>query len=127
ERLLWELKDAGADRIRYVGDAFRRKMTVAEVHQLTGIDPWFLIQIEDIIKDETVLAGMTLSQVDRKHMFGLKRKGFSDIRLAKVLGATETAVRELRHGMDIRPVYKRVDTCAAEFRSQTAYMYSCYE
>jgi carbamoyl-phosphate synthase large subunit len=127
DRLLWELKDAGADRIRYVADAFRRAMTIEQVHALTHIDPWFLVQIEDIVQEENALAGLTLSHIDRTMMFRLKRKGFSDQRLAAVLGVTETAVRELRHGMDLRPVYKRVDTCAAEFRSKTAYMYSCYE
>jgi carbamoyl-phosphate synthase large subunit len=127
ERLLWELKEAGADRIRYVGDAFRKGMSVAQVHELTHIDPWFLVQIEDIILEEAELAKRTLSQIDRGTMWRLKRKGFSDMRMAKVLGVKESQVRELRHGLDIRPVYKRVDTCAAEFQSSTAYMYSCYE
>ncbi len=127
ERLRYELQNAGADRIRYVGDAFRRNMTVDEVYQLTGIDPWYLVQIEDIINEENALSKVTLSHIDRNYLFRLKRKGFSDMRLAKVLGVPESAVRELRHGMGVRPVYKRVDTCAAEFRSKTAYMYSCYE
>jgi len=127
ERLLWELKDAGADRIRYVADAFRRDMTLVQVHKQTRIDPWFLVQIEDIVNEEKALQALTLSQIDRNYLFRLKRKGFSDQRLAKVLGVAEAAVRDLRHGMEIRPVYKRVDTCAAEFRSKTAYMYSCYE
>ncbi len=127
EKLRYELQNAGADRIRYVADGFRRGLTLEQVHELTRIDPWFLVQIEDILKDEKALSGMTLSQLDRSTMFRLKRKGFSDMRLAKVLGVTETAVRDLRHAMDIRPVYKRVDTCAAEFRSATAYMYSCYD
>src|SRR5687767_4504448 len=127
ERLRWELKDAGADRMRYVADAFRKGMTVDQVHALTFIDPWFLVQIEDIVAEEQALAQLTLSQLNRAYLYKLKRKGFSDMRLAKVLGVTETSVRELRHGMDIRPVYKRVDTCAAEFRSKTAYMYSCYD
>src|SRR5690606_24220100 len=98
-----------------------------QVHELTHIDPWFLVQIEDIIAEEKVLSGLTLSHLDRNYLYRLKRKGFSDMRIAKVLGVTEASVRELRHGMDIRPVYKRVDTCAAEFRSSTAYMYSCYD
>jgi carbamoyl-phosphate synthase large subunit len=102
-------------------------MMVDQVYQLTGIDPWYLVQIEDIVKEENALSKVTLSHLDRNYLFRLKRKGFSDMRLAKVLGVHEAAVRELRHGMDIRPVYKRVDTCAAEFRSNTAYMYSCYE
>ena len=127
ERLRWELKDAGADRIRYVADAFRKGMTVDQVNALTHIDPWFLVQIEDIVLEEQALAQLTLSQLTRAYLYSLKRKGFSDMRLAKVLGVSETEVRDLRHGMDIRPVYKRVDTCAAEFRSKTAYMYSCYD
>ena len=127
ERLFWELKEPGADRIRYVADAFRMGMSVEELHELTRIDRWFLVQIEDIVLDEKLLASMTLSQLSHEKLFALKRKGFSDQRLAKVMGVTETSVRELRHGMGIRPVYKRVDTCAAEFRSKTAYMYSSYE
>ncbi|HHX83537.1 MAG TPA: carbamoyl-phosphate synthase large subunit [Pseudomonadaceae bacterium] len=127
ERLLWELKEAGSNRILYLGDAFRQGMTVDQVHGLTRIDPWFLVQIEDIIHEEAELAKHTLSQVDRATMWRLKRKGFSDMRLASVLGVKESEVRELRHAMDIRPVYKRVDTCAAEFQSTTAYLYSCYE
>ena len=127
DKLRYELQNAGADRIRYVADAFRRNLTLEQVHDLTRIDPWFLVQIEDIVNEEKALAGLTLSHLDRNYLFRLKRKGFSDMRLAKVLGVTETSVRELRHGMDIRPVYKRVDTCAAEFRSSTAYMYSCYD
>ncbi|MDR0781187.1 MAG: carbamoyl-phosphate synthase large subunit [Pseudomonadales bacterium] len=127
ERMMWELKDAGADRIRYVGDAFRRGMSVAQVHELTRIDPWFLVQIEDLIQEEVALAGTALAALDKTTLYRLKRKGFSDLRLAKVLDVKETAVREHRHALGIRPVYKRVDTCAAEFRSKTAYMYSCYE
>src|SRR5690606_33890494 len=127
ERLLWELKEAGADRIRYVGDAFRRGMTVEQVHGLTHIDPWFLIQIEDLLLEEQALAKLTLSQLDRGTMWRLKRKGLSDMRIAKVLDVKEAEVRSLRHALDIRPVYKRVYTCAAEFSSTTAYMYSCYE
>ncbi|MFZ9584638.1 MAG: carbamoyl-phosphate synthase large subunit [Pseudohongiellaceae bacterium] len=127
DRLRWELKDPGAERIRYVGDAFRRGLSVADVHEFSRIDPWFLVQIEDIILEEKALAKLTASQITRDHMWRLKRKGFSDMRLAKVLGVQEQVVRDLRHGMEIRPVYKRVDTCAAEFSSTTAYMYSCYE
>jgi carbamoyl-phosphate synthase large subunit len=127
ERLRWELQNAGSERIRYVGDGFRKGMTMDELYALTHIDPWFLVQIEDIILEEKALAQMTLSHIDRDTMYRLKRKGFSDMRLAKVLGVKEQQVRDLRHAMDIRPVYKRVDTCAAEFRSSTAYMYSCYD
>jgi len=127
ERLRWELQNAGSERIRYVGDGFRKGMTMDELYALTHIDPWFLVQIEDIILEEKALAQMTLSHIDRDTMYRLKRKGFSDMRLSKVLGVKEQQVRDLRHAMDIRPVYKHVDTCAAEFRSSTAYMYSCYD
>ncbi len=127
EVLLRELKDPGAQRIRYVGDAFRAGMTVAELYEHTRIDPWFLVQIEDIIKDEQMLESMKLEQLDKSTLYRLKRKGFADERLANVLGVREDKVREYRYALDIHPVYKRVDTCAAEFRSSTAYMYSCYE
>jgi carbamoyl-phosphate synthase large subunit len=127
EVLLRELKDPGAQRIRYVGDAFRAGMTVAELYEHTRIDPWFLVQIEDIIKDEQMLEAMKLEQLDKSTLYRLKRKGFADERLANVLGVREEKVREYRYALDIHPVYKRVDTCAAEFRSSTAYMYSCYE
>ncbi len=127
EVLLRELKDPGAQRIRYVGDAFRTGMTVDELYEHTHIDPWFLVQIEDIIKDELKLKSMSVEKLDKSQMYRLKRKGFSDERLAKVLGVKEEKVREHRYALNIHPVYKRVDTCAAEFRSSTAYMYSCYE
>ncbi len=125
--LLRELKDAGCDRIRYIGDAFRRGMSVEELYEYTGIDPWFLVQVEDIILEEKELSGKALSALDADYFFRLKRKGFSDQRLAAVLGLTEAEVRNRRHELNIRPVYKRVDTSAAEFRSTTAYMYSSYE
>jgi len=127
EVLLRELKDPGAQRIRYVGDAFRAGMTVSDLYEHTRIDPWFLVQIEDIIKDEQRLKTMSVEQLDKAQLYRLKRKGFSDERLAKILGVKEEKVRDHRYALDIHPVYKRVDTCAAEFRSSTAYMYSCYE
>jgi len=127
EVLLRELKDPGAQRIRYVGDAFRAGMTVSDLNEHTRIDPWFLVQIEDIIKDEQRLKTMSVEQLDKAQLYRLKRKGFSDERLAKILGVKEEKVRDHRYALDIHPVYKRVDTCAAEFRSSTAYMYSCYE
>ena len=125
--LLREIKDAGCDRIRYVADAFRQGMSVDELYEHTFIDPWFLVQIEDIILEEKALAGQSLQDIDRNRLFRLKRKGFSDARLARVLGIKEQELRDYRYELGIRPVYKRVDTCAAEFRSTTAYMYSCYE
>ncbi len=127
EVLLRELKDPGCDRVRYIGDAFRLGMTVDELYEHTHVDRWYLIQIEDIIKEEMALASMSLDELDRDKLYSLKRKGFSDERLATVMGITEDEVRDKRYALDIHPVYKRVDTCAAEFRSTTAYMYSCYE
>ena len=102
-------------------------MRVDEVYQYSGVDPWFLVQIEDIVATEDSLKTINLEEIDHAQMFGLKRKGFSDERLAVLLAVSETAVREHRQGLGVRPVYKRVDTCAAEFASATAYMYSTYE
>ncbi|WP_372737856.1 carbamoyl-phosphate synthase large subunit [Neptunomonas sp.] len=122
-----EMKQPGAERIWYVGDAFRLGMSVDELYAISGIDPWFLTQIEDLILDEKRVANMTLSQLDADKVYRLKRKGFSDARLATLLGVSEKQFRKHRHGLNIRPVYKRVDTCAAEFATDTAYMYSTYE
>jgi carbamoyl-phosphate synthase large subunit len=122
-----ELAEAGSDRIWYIGDAFRAGMSLDEVHRITNIDPWFLVQLEDLINEEKALQGNSLEQIDAAWLYGLKRKGFADKRLAKLLNTTEAAVRDYRHGLNIRPVYKRVDTCAAEFATATAYMYSTYE
>ena len=122
-----ELTEPGGDRIWYIGDAFRQGWSVDTVNQLTGIDPWFLVQIEDLINIEQALAQQTLSEIDKSEMFRLKRKGFSDCRMAQILGVAELEVQQARHGLGVRPVYKRVDTCAAEFVSNTAYMYSSYE
>ncbi len=125
--LLRELKEAGCDRIRYVADAFRKGMSVEDLFEHTAIDRWFLIQIEDIILEEKGLASEGINALDKDSLFRLKRKGFSDSRLAAVLNVDEQVIRNKRYELDIRPVYKRVDTCAAEFRSTTAYMYSSYE
>jgi carbamoyl-phosphate synthase large subunit len=122
-----ELGDAGPERILYVADAFRIGMTQAEVEQLTHIDPWFLAQIEDLVAQEKALAGKRLGDIDAAAMRTLKRSGFSDRRLAKLLNATQDAVRAKRWEQKVHPVYKRVDTCAAEFDTRTAYMYSTYE
>jgi carbamoyl-phosphate synthase large subunit len=127
ELIAAELGAPGPDRIWYVGDAFRMGMTLEEVFNLSKIDPWFLVQIEDLIKREIALAGRTLDSMSMGELRGLKRKGFSDKRLAKLLGSDEAAVRTRRHALAIRPVFKRVDTCAAEFPTNTAYMYSTYE
>ena len=126
-RLRRELTVPGAERIWYVADAFRMGKSVEEVFGLTKIDPWFLIQIEDLVKEEDAIQTMGLSSIDESLMRRLKRKGFSDARLAKLLGVTEKNLRSHRYKLKVLPVYKRVDTCAAEFASDTAYMYSTYE
>jgi len=121
-----ELGEPGPDRIWYVGDAFGQGMSVDEVFALTKIDPWFLVQIEEIVKIELELETTALDKISAIELRALKRKGFSDRRLAKLLKTTEAAVRAQRHAANIRPVFKRVDTCAAEFATDTAYMYSTY-
>ncbi|WP_372809634.1 carbamoyl-phosphate synthase large subunit [Litorivivens sp.] len=127
ETLIGELTNPGPERIWYVGDAFRMGMSVDEVYEFSGIDPWFLVQIEDIIKTENSLKSVKLEDIDADMMFRLKRKGFSDQRLGVLLGVGKTAVRDQRLKLNVRPVFKRVDTCAAEFSTSTAYMYSTYE
>ncbi len=122
-----ELADAGAERILYVADAMRIGMSLEEIQTLTRIDPWFLAQIEDLIRQEKALAGKRVGDLDHDALRTLKRAGFSDRRLAKLLNATQDAVRAKRWELHVRPVYKRVDTCAAEFDTRTAYMYSTYE
>jgi len=122
-----ELTEPGAERIWYIADAFRAGWPIDTVHDLTGVDRWFLVQIEDLINDEKMLAEKSLEEVDYDLMRKLKRKGFSDKRMSQVLEVPELAVQSRRHDLGIRPVYKRVDTCAAEFVSSTAYMYSTYE
>ncbi len=122
-----EMGEPGPERIWFVGDAFRAGMTVDQVFDHSKIDPWFLVQIEDIIKREMALKGRHLADLDKDALFQLKRRGFSDRRLAKLLGTDQHAVRAYRQALNVRPVYKRVDTCAAEFATNTAYMYSTYE
>ena len=122
-----ELGAPGPDRIWYVGDAFAMGMSVDEVFALTKIDPWFLVQIEQIVKIELELETTSFDKIDAVTLRALKQKGFSDRRLAKQLKTTDTAIRERRNALGVRPVYKRVDTCAAEFATNTAYLYSTYE
>ncbi|MBZ9558288.1 MULTISPECIES: carbamoyl-phosphate synthase large subunit [unclassified Modicisalibacter] len=122
-----ELQAAGADRIFFIADAMRAGMGVDEIFALTNIDRWFLVQLEDLIRTERALAERSLAELDGAALFRLKRKGFSDARLARLLGVSEKEFRKARQKAGIRPVYKRVDTCAAEFASHTAYMYSTYE
>ncbi len=125
--LVDRLTNPGADRIWYVADAFRAGFELEEIYGYSGIDPWFLVQIEDIVQWESQLQGLAPDDIDHSLMWGLKRRGFSDRRIADLLAVTESAIRERRWSLGIRPVYKRVDTCAAEFASSTAYMYSTYE
>jgi len=122
-----ELGEPGPERIWYVGDAFENGLTLDEVHRLTHIDPWFLAQIKEIVDLEMELDDRKLEDIDAETMRLLKRKGFSDRRLAYLFNTGEKKVRARRHRLGIRPVYKRVDTCAAEFATTTAYMYSTYE
>jgi len=127
DEIIEEIGEAGPERILYVGDAFRIGMSLQEVFEETAIDPWFLAQIEQLIQAEKALAGRALDGISTEELRFLKQKGFSDRRLAKLLGTHQHAVREARWAKNVRPVYKRVDTCAAEFATQTAYMYSTYD
>ncbi|MEP6511543.1 MAG: carbamoyl-phosphate synthase large subunit [Dokdonella sp.] len=122
-----ELKEPGPDRVFYVADAFRVGLSQADVFALTHIDPWFLAQIEDLVRREGEIKADGLAALDATRMRHLKRKGFSDARLAELVGTDENAIRALRRAFNVRPVYKRVDSCAAEFATTTAYMYSTYE
>ena len=122
-----QLAEAGPDRIWYLADAFRQSMSLDEIFKITKIDPWFLAQIQDLVAEESALKIASLSNIDEQLLYRLKRKGFSDKRLADILKCSETEVRERRHQFNLHPVYKRVDTCAAEFSTETAYMYSTYE
>jgi carbamoyl-phosphate synthase large subunit len=127
ETLERELGEPGPERIWFLGDALAQGFSLDDVHQLTRIDPWFLAQIKDIVDTELQLERTQLEMLDADTMRWLKRKGFSDRRMAYLLKSTEIAVRKRRHELGVRPVYKRVDTCAAEFATQTAYLYSTYE
>ncbi|MFK5984752.1 MAG: carbamoyl-phosphate synthase large subunit [Pseudomonadota bacterium] len=122
-----ELRIPGAQRIWYIADAFRKGLTLDEIQELTGIDPWFLIQIEELIEFEDNFKGLNILDLDEKTMRQAKRRGFSDSRLANLLATDEITVRKYRKQLGVLPVYKRVDSCAAEFESATAYMYSSYE
>ena len=122
-----EISFAGSDRIWYVADSFRAGLGLDEIQRLSGIDPWFLAQIEQLISLESVLVDDGFKALDKGYLRNLKRRGFSDARIAKLVGRHEDEIRALRHQLDVRPVYKRVDSCAAEFNATTAYMYSSYE
>ena len=127
DRITKEMGEPGPERIWYVGDAFRMGMSIEEVFDISKIDPWFLAQIKDIIARENALKGKHIADLDKDALFQLKRRGFSDRRLASLLETDQHAVRAYRQAHGVRPVYKRVDTCAAEFSTNTAYMYSSYE
>ncbi len=122
-----ELREAGAERILYVADAFREGMPFEQIQELSRIDPWFLAQIEDLIREEHRVVEQGIAALDAARLRQLKRKGFSDLRLAKLLGKSNDELRALRYSHAIHPVYKRVDSCAAEFQATTAYLYSTYD
>jgi carbamoyl-phosphate synthase large subunit len=127
EEIETALAEPGPERIWYVADAFRIGMTLEDIQRLTFIDPWFLAQIEDLYLKAEQIRERALESLSRDELWHLKRAGFSDKRLATLMNTTQTAVREQRHALKVRPVYKRVDTCAAEFATNTAYLYSTYE
>ncbi len=127
DKLKNELKVPGPDRIWFIGDAFRMGLSVQQVFEYTHIDPWFLVQIEDIILSEQKLAVGGMAGLNKDVMRAYKRKGLSDLRMANVLGVSQKELRRKRWDLGVHPVYKRVDTCAAEFATSTAYMYSTYE
>ncbi len=127
DELRRELTEAGPERILYVADGFRFGLSAEELFELTSIDPWFLDQMQELIEMEQGLDGKFLSDLDKAALFELKRKGFSDRRLAKLLNVSEKAFSKHRRDLNVRPIYKRVDTCAAEFSTDTAYMYSSYD
>lgn len=120
------LRKPTPDRLWYIADAFRHELSIDDIHQESKVDPWFLAQIQDLIHSERSLLGQSLTTLDLTTMKHLKQQGFSDNYLAKILCCTEAQVREHRLGLGLRPVYKRIDSCAGEFESQTAYLYSCY-
>ncbi|BGI50932.1 MAG: carbamoyl-phosphate synthase large subunit [Arsenophonus endosymbiont of Ceratovacuna japonica] len=126
-KIRYELKNAGADRIWYIADAFRIGMSINEVFNLTNIDCWFLVQIKELINLENTVIKFGINGLSIKLLRLLKRKGFSDIRLSKLVNVSETEIRKLRYKYKLYPVFKRVDTCAAEFATDTAYLYSTYE
>ncbi|KAA0445855.1 MAG: carbamoyl-phosphate synthase large subunit, partial [Candidatus Thioglobus sp.] len=118
---------ARAERIFYLGDAFRLGMSIDEVFDLSKIDPWFLAQIQDLISSEMQVSGSIITDLSAEELFALKRKGFSDAHLAELCNCSESSVRERRRALNIKPVFKRVDSCAAEFDTQIAYLYSTYQ
>lgn len=126
EEIIHEISEAGPERLFYVADAMRLGMSIDEIHAMTAIDPWFLAQIQELVCIEKRLEKVSIETLEKDALYYLKKKGFSDKRLARLLKTDEKIVRERRHAFGLRPVYKRVDTCAAEFETKTAYMYSTY-
>ncbi len=126
-KLVYELREPGAERIWYIGDAFRLGMSIDEVFDLTNIDRWYLVQLEELIQLEALVTRLGIAEIDADLMRKLKRKGFSDSRLAELTNVAESDIRDIRVKFEVLPVYKRVDTCAAEFSTSTAYMYSTYD
>ncbi len=127
EVLITHIAVPSPERLMYIADAFRYGLDIEEVHQYSGIDPWFLVQIEDLIQTELHIQTLNLHAVDAQNLRQWKRKGFSDKRLAALFSVSEQAIRDKRYQLNIHPVYKRVDTCSAEFSTDTAYLYSTYE
>ncbi|CAL4319730.1 carbamoyl-phosphate synthase large subunit [Buchnera aphidicola] len=127
KKIKYELKNAGAERLWYIGDAFRTGMSINDVFELTAIDPWFLTQIKEIIDLEKKIINNKFIGLTTNFLYFIKRKGFSDLRIAKLTHKTEKEIRQLRYKFKLHPVYKRIDTCSAEFSTETAYMYSTWE
>src|SRR3954463_8955208 len=127
DKLAYELRAPGPNRLLYVADAFRLGWSAERIEELTHIDPWFLAQIEELINEEAAVREGGVAALEADRLRDLKRKGFSDSRLGRLTSTGEDAIRAKRHALNVRPVYKRVDTCAAEFATSTAYMYSTYE
>ena len=127
DEIIKELREPGPNRIWFVGDAFRAGLSIDDVFQHSKIDPWFLHQINDLVVTEKEIRKISISSFNKEQIFNIKRKGFSDSRIAYLMGCTEEEVRNYRYSINLHPVYKRVDTCAAEFETKTAYLYSTYE
>jgi len=127
DEIIMELREPGPNRLWFLGDAFRLGLSIEEIFQHSKIDPWFLYQIKDLVKSEEKIKKMTIKSFNSETLFNIKRKGFSDSRIAKLIGKQTKDIRLLRYKHKIHPIYKRVDTCAAEFETSTAYLYSTYE
>jgi carbamoyl-phosphate synthase large subunit len=125
--IIKELREPGPNRLWFLGDAFRLGLSIEEIFQHSKVDPWFLYQIKDLIEIEEKMKKMTIKSFSSEILFDIKRKGFSDSRIANLIGKQAKDIRSLRYKHKIHPVYKRVDTCAAEFETNTAYLYSTYE